>query len=69
MAAAKTKTIKVRAEYPFVDVAEGAIQTIWGVAFTHEIVKQKGEDFHILTAELDEDIAIEMSECGRVSKA
>jgi len=66
---AKAKTVRVRAVYPFCDVPVGDTQTMWGVGFTHEVVKQKGEEFHILTAELDVDIADAMFECGRVEKA
>lgn len=69
MAEAKAKKIKVRAEYPFADVPVGEVQMLWGVPFVHEVVEQKGEKFHILTAELDEDVAKEMFEAGRVSKA
>ncbi len=70
MAAKKeAKLVKVLAEYPFCDVEEGETQTLWGVDFTHEVVKQDGEDFHILVAELDADVAAEMFDCGRVTKA
>jgi len=64
-----SKKIKVRANYPFCDVPEGDEQVLWGVPFVHEVVKQKGEEFHILTAELDSKVADEMFACGRVSKA
>lgn len=68
-AKASAKKVKVRANYPFADVPEGATQYIWGVPFVHEVVEQKGEKFHILVAELDEDVAKEMFEAGRVEKA
>jgi len=67
--AASKKTIKVLAEYPFCDVDEGQVQTLWGVDFTHEVVKQDGKDFHILVAELDAEQANAMFESGRVTKA
>jgi len=66
---AAAKKIKVHANYPFCDVPVGDTQIIWGVGFVHEVVEQDGEDFHLLTAELDADIAKEMFDCDRVTKA
>jgi len=68
-AKAAEKPIRVLAAYPFCDVAVGDTQSLWGITFTHEVVKQKGEDFHILVAEIAADLAQEMFDCGRVTKA
>jgi len=62
------KTIKCRALYPFADKPVGEADTIWGVPFIHEVVKQKDGDFHILTAELPVDVAKEMQAAGRVER-
>jgi len=66
--AAAPKTIKVKANYPFCDVAEGKVQILWGVEFIHETREQDGEVFHFLTADLDAEVAKEMNASGRVSK-
>jgi len=67
--AAKPKTVKCRATYAFADKPVGIVDVLWGVSFTHEVVKQDGEDFHILTADLPLDVAKEMQAAGRVERA
>jgi len=69
MAQAKSKLVKVRAEYPFCDVPVGDTQTLWGVDFVHTEVKQGDEVFNVLVAEIDEGLAAHMFDCGRVTKA
>jgi len=64
----KTKTITVKANYPYITVREGLFMNVWGVPFKHVVKTQKGEDFHFLVADLEEDVANEMFELGRVSK-
>jgi len=63
------KQVKVVANYPDVFVPVGDTQALWGVDFTHEVVKQGDEELSILSASLDEPVAKEMAELNRVSKA